>query len=87
MSLGVFQVGNVLVPVLVVRDRELRAASTSIFIANLVVADLLVLVVCLPALLSELYAPPAVWVLPASMCKQKLLYSPPFSYSSCFIFY
>ncbi|XP_045115546.1 growth hormone secretagogue receptor type 1-like [Portunus trituberculatus] len=62
-------VGNVLVPVLVVRDRDLRAASTSIFIANLVVADLLVLVVCLPALLSELYAPPAVWVLPASMCK------------------
>lgn len=63
------QVGNVVVPVLVVRDRELRAASTSIFIVNLVAADLLVLVVCLPTLLSELYAPPSVWVLPPSMCE------------------
>ncbi|XP_050691500.1 growth hormone secretagogue receptor type 1-like [Eriocheir sinensis] len=61
--------GNMVVPVLVVRDRELRAASTSIFIVNLVAADLLVLVVCLPTLLSELYAPPSVWVLPPSMCK------------------
>ncbi|XP_071540444.1 growth hormone secretagogue receptor type 1-like [Panulirus ornatus] len=61
--------GNLLVPVLVVRDRDLRSASTSVFIVNLVAADLLVLVVCLPALLSELYAPPAVWVLPFSMCK------------------
>ncbi|XP_069180577.1 growth hormone secretagogue receptor type 1 [Procambarus clarkii] len=62
-------VGNVLVPLVVVRDRELRAASTSVFIVNLVAADLLVLGVCLPALISELFAPPAVWVLPASMCK------------------
>lgn len=61
--------GNILVPVLVLRDRELRGASTSIFIVNLVAADLLVLVVCLPALLCELYAPPDVWVLPPSMCK------------------
>lgn len=64
--------GNILVPVLVLRDRELRGASTSIFIVNLVAADLLVLVVCLPALLCELYAPPDVWVLPPSMCKYQI---------------
>ncbi|XP_068246032.1 growth hormone secretagogue receptor type 1-like [Palaemon carinicauda] len=62
-------IGNLLVPVVVMRDRELRGATTSVFIVNLVVADLLVLIVCLPSLLLELYAPPAVWILPGSMCK------------------
>ncbi|KAK7070516.1 hypothetical protein SK128_002917, partial [Halocaridina rubra] len=61
-------VGNILVPVVVMRDRELRGATTSVFIVNLVVADLLVLIICLPSLILELYAPPAVWILPGSMC-------------------
>ncbi|XP_066957823.1 growth hormone secretagogue receptor type 1-like [Macrobrachium rosenbergii] len=69
LLLPVGLVGNILVPVVVMKDRDLRATSTSVFIMNLVVADLLVLIICLPALLSELYAPPAIWVLPESMCK------------------
>ncbi|KAK7083877.1 hypothetical protein SK128_017166 [Halocaridina rubra] len=62
-------VGNLMVPLVVAKDRELRVATTSVFIVNLVVADLLVLIICMPTLLSELFAPPSIWILPESMCK------------------
>lgn len=61
-------VGNVLVPIVVWRNKELRS-STNIFLVNLSVADLLILLVCMPPVLIELHSKPEVWVLGATMCK------------------
>ncbi|KAK7870088.1 hypothetical protein R5R35_011071 [Gryllus longicercus] len=66
MAVGV--VGNVLVPLVILRARDLRN-STNIFLVNLSAADLLVLLVCAPAALVEVHSPPEVWVLGAAMCK------------------
>ncbi|XP_076060972.1 growth hormone secretagogue receptor type 1-like [Oratosquilla oratoria] len=61
-------VGNVLVPVVILRNRDMRN-STNYFLINLSVADLLVLLVCLPTVVVELHSPPEVWVLGSTMCK------------------
>jgi hypothetical protein len=61
-------VGNLLVPVVVWKNKELRS-STNIFLVNLSVADLLILLVCMPPVLVELHSKPEVWVLGAVMCK------------------
>ncbi|CAG7722280.1 unnamed protein product [Allacma fusca] len=61
-------VGNILVPIVVWRNKDLRS-STNIFLVNLSVADLLVLVVCMPTSLVELHTEPEVWILGATMCK------------------
>lgn len=60
--------GNVLVPVLVCLNKDLRH-STNLFLLNLAAADLLVLLVCLPTALVELHARPDTWVLGSAMCE------------------
>jgi hypothetical protein len=61
-------IGNVLVPLVIFRSKELRN-TTNYFLINLSVADLLVIVVCMPTVLIELHSKPEVWVLGAVMCK------------------
>ncbi|KAK4315028.1 hypothetical protein Pmani_013732 [Petrolisthes manimaculis] len=66
--------GNVLVPVVVVRTRDLRS-STNFLLVNLAAADLLVLLVSLPTALVELHSRPETWVLGEPMCEYcSLLY-------------
>lgn len=60
--------GNVLVATVVWRTKELRN-STNLFLINLSVADLLVLLVCVPPVLVELHSMPEVWLLGEGMCK------------------
>ena len=60
--------GNVLVPVVVLRTRDLRT-STNFLLVNLAVADVLVLVVCLPTALTELHTRPNAWVLGEVLCE------------------
>ncbi|XP_049269111.1 QRFP-like peptide receptor [Rhipicephalus sanguineus] len=61
-------VGNVLVPVVVCKSKDLRN-STNLFLVNLSVSDLLVLLVCMPTALVELHSPPEVWLLGDGMCR------------------
>jgi len=61
-------IGNMLVPFVVWKNKELRS-STNIFLVNLSFADLLILLVCMPPVLIELHSKPEVWVLGAAMCK------------------
>lgn len=61
-------VGNVLVPVVILKDRDMRN-STNYFLMNLSAADLLVLLFCLPPVLVELHSPPEIWVMGYGMCK------------------
>ncbi|XP_045123663.1 growth hormone secretagogue receptor type 1-like [Portunus trituberculatus] len=61
-------VGNVLVPVVILKDRDMRN-STNYFLMNLSAADLLVLLFCLPPVLVELHSPPQIWVMGYGMCK------------------
>lgn len=65
-------IGNILVPVVVWRNKDLRS-STNIFLINLSLADLLILLVCMPPVLIELHSKPEVWVLGAAMCKSFFL--------------
>lgn len=65
--------GNVLVTTVVWRTKELRN-STNLFLINLSVADLLVLLVCVPPVLVELHSMPEVWLLGEGMCEYMLLY-------------
>nr|AZL90164.1 ecdysis triggering hormone receptor [Panonychus citri] len=60
--------GNILVPIVVCRTKELRN-STNIFLINLSFADLFVLIVCMPTVLIELHSKPEVWLLGQEMCK------------------
>ncbi|CAL4065884.1 unnamed protein product [Meganyctiphanes norvegica] len=66
--MGVGIVGNLLVPVVVTRTKELRS-STNLLLVNLAAADLLVLLVSLPTALVELHTRPETWVLGPLMCK------------------
>jgi hypothetical protein len=61
-------IGNILVPIVVWRNKDLRS-STNIFLVNLSIADLLVLIVCVPTGLVELHSEPEVWVLGETMCE------------------
>ena len=66
MTLGI--VGNVLVPLVVCRTKDM-CNSTNLFLINLSIADLLVIVVCMPTVLIELHSRPEVWILGEVMCK------------------
>lgn len=72
--------GNVLVPVVVVRTRDLRS-STNFLLVNLAAADLLVLLVSLPTALVELHSRPETWVLGEPMCE----YAGLFLLHTCFL--
>lgn len=60
--------GNLLVPLVVIKTKYLRN-STNLFLINLSVADLLVLIVCMPTVLIELHSRPETWLLGEPMCK------------------
>ncbi|XP_074644015.1 QRFP-like peptide receptor [Tubulanus polymorphus] len=60
-------VGNILVILVIVRNKEMRN-STNYFILNLSVADLFVLIICMPSALLEFHAKD-VWYLGEAMCK------------------
>lgn len=60
--------GNVLVATVVWRTKELRN-STNLFLINLSVADLLVLLLCVPPVLVELQSVPEIWLLGEGMCE------------------
>ena len=59
--------GNILVSAVVGRNRSMRS-STNVFLVNLSMADLMVLVACMPTGLAELYCQDA-WYLGSLMCK------------------
>lgn len=61
--------GNILVPLVVCRTKELCTNSTNVFLINLSIADLLVLIFCMPSVLIELHSKPEVWTLGEVMCK------------------
>lgn len=61
-------VGNVMVPVVILRTKDMRN-STNIFLMNLSLADLLVLLICTPTVLVELNSKPETWVLGEFLCK------------------
>lgn len=63
--------GNLLVPLVVMKTKYLRN-STNLFLINLSVADLLVLLVCMPTVFIELHSRPETWLLGESMCKYQL---------------
>uniref|UniRef100_T1JGH4 G-protein coupled receptors family 1 profile domain-containing protein n=1 Tax=Strigamia maritima TaxID=126957 RepID=T1JGH4_STRMM len=64
---GVF--GNLLVPLVIWRNKDMRN-STNLFLVNLSVADLLVLLVCMPTVIVEIHsAKPESWILGEGMCK------------------
>lgn len=60
--------GNLLVPLVVIKTKDLRN-STNLFLINLSVADVLVLIVCMPTVLVELHSRPETWLLGEQMCK------------------
>lgn len=60
--------GNLLVPLVVIKTKYLRN-STNLFLINLSIADLLVLIVCMPTMLIELHSRPETWLLGEPMCK------------------
>lgn len=60
--------GNLLVPLVLLRNKDMRN-STNFFLLNLSLADLMVLIVCLPSALYELHSPPEVWLLGKNMCE------------------
>lgn len=64
-------VGNVLVPYVVSKTRDLRN-STNYFLVNLSVADLILLIVCPPTAVVELNSRPEVWTLGEFMCKLQM---------------
>lgn len=60
--------GNVLVPIVIANSKDLRN-STNVFLVNLALADLLVILICLPTGFVELHSTPGVWYLGETMCK------------------
>jgi hypothetical protein len=62
--------GNLLVPYVVFRTKELRN-STNIFLINLSVSDLLILLITSPTVLIELHSQPEVWFLGLFMCEYR----------------
>lgn len=52
--------GNVLVPIVIAHSKDLRN-STNVFLVNLALADLLVILICLPTGFVELHSSPGVW--------------------------
>ena len=60
--------GNTLVPLVVLRNKDMQS-STNFFLLNISFADLLVILVCLPTAIVELNSKPDVWVMGLIMCE------------------
>lgn len=61
--------GNALVAIVIWQNADMRS-STNYFLVNLSIADLMVILVCLPPSMLELYFPD--WMLGKFMCKYNL---------------
>ena len=59
--------GNIMVVWIVARNRDMRSA-TNVFLLSLSIADLLVLIICMPSALIEFYGRD-VWYLGHTLCK------------------
>ena len=59
--------GNIMVVWIVIRNRDMRSA-TNVFLLSLSIADLLILIICMPSALVEFYGKD-VWYLGHTMCK------------------
>lgn len=64
-------IGNIMVPVVILRTKDMRN-STNIFLMNLSLADLLVLLICTPTVLVELNSKPETWILGEFLCEYAL---------------
>lgn len=69
--------GNILVPYVVLRNKDLRN-STNIFLINLSISDILVLIISTPTVLIELHSQPEVWFLGSFICKFLVIHSDTF---------
>ncbi len=65
-------IGNCLVVIVIWRNADMRT-TTNYFLVNLSIADLLVLVVCMPPSFVDLFTK-EVWVFGAAMCKYQYQY-------------
>ncbi len=65
-------IGNILVIFVVFRNGEMRT-STNYFLVNLSIADLFVIVICMPTAFIDLHAKD-IWYLGAAMCKYMLVF-------------
>ncbi|KAF8767951.1 Orexin receptor type 2 like protein [Argiope bruennichi] len=61
-------IGNILVATTIWKTKELRN-SMNLFLVNLSLADLLILLVCVPPVLVELHSDPYFWMLGKGLCK------------------
>jgi len=67
LVLAVGVVGNVLVLIVILTSKSMRS-STNLFLLNLSIADLLVLIVCCPNAMIEMYMRRDIWVMGKAMC-------------------
>ena len=63
--------GNTMVIIVINCSRDMRT-STNIFLVNLSIADLLVLLICTPTSIMEVYNDPEIWYLGEAMCKSHI---------------
>jgi len=68
LVLAVGVVGNTLVLLVILTSKSMRS-STNIFLLNLSIADLLVLIICCPNAMVEMYMRKDIWVMGEAMCK------------------
>eukprot|EP00090_Calanus_glacialis_P020817 TRINITY_DN32134_c0_g1_i1.p1 TRINITY_DN32134_c0_g1~~TRINITY_DN32134_c0_g1_i1.p1 ORF type:complete len:520 (-),score=78.63 TRINITY_DN32134_c0_g1_i1:357-1916(-) len=67
LVLAVGVIGNVLVLIVILTSKSMRS-STNLFLLNLSIADLLVLIVCCPNAMIEMYMRRDIWVMGKAMC-------------------
>jgi len=67
LVLAVGVIGNVLVLIVILTSKSMRS-STNLFLLNLSIADLLVLIVCCPNAMIEMYLRRDIWVMGKAMC-------------------
>jgi len=67
LVLAVGVIGNALVLIVIITSKSMRS-STNLFLLNLSLADLLVLIVCCPNAMIEMYMRTNIWVMGKSMC-------------------
>jgi len=68
LVLAVGVIGNVLVILVLISYKSMRT-STNLFLLNLSIADLLVLIICCPNAMVEMYMRRDIWVMGEAMCK------------------
>jgi len=75
-------IGNLLVILVIVYGRSMRT-SVNMYLANLCVADILVIIVCMPTALADIFTK-EIWYFGEFMCKSKFL---PFSTLTISLFF